>query len=217
MRTAQKNIKLLLVDDHEVLRSGLKYTLDVVDHIEIIGEASNGVEAVELFRELHPDVVLMDLLMPEMDGVEATQLITTEDPEAVILILSSSKEEDMIQSALEAGAVGYLTKNVSPSEITKAIENAVAGITTLSPEATRALIHTTTKSEKPEYSLSNREYEVLEKLVAGMTNPEIADVLFISKATVKRHVSNIFYKLDVSSRTEAVALAIRQNLISLPK
>ena len=149
MRTAQKNIKLLLVDDHEVLRSGLKYTLDVVDHIEIIGEASNGVEAVELFRELHPDVVLMDLLMPEMDGVEATQLITTEDPEAVILILSSSKEEDMIQSALEAGAVGYLTKNVSPSEITKAIENAVAGITTLSPEATRALIHTKTKSEKP--------------------------------------------------------------------
>jgi NarL family two-component system response regulator LiaR len=196
-----------------VLRSGLKYLIDVIDTIVVVGEASNGIEAIQLFEQLAPDVVLMDLVMPEMDGIEATRRITEENPGACVIMLSSFQEEDMVQKALEAGAVGYLTKNVSSAELTDAIEKASAGIPTLSPEATQALIQANIRSAKPDYNLSPRELEVLEKLVAGLSNPQIAEVLFISRATVKRHVSNIFSKLGVSNRTEAVALAIKDDIV----
>ena len=213
MSNDKKSIRIMLVDDHEVLRSGLKYIIDVIDTIEVVGEASNGVEAVQLYKELKPDVVLMDLVMPEMDGVEATRRITEENPDACVIILSSFQEEDMVQEALEAGAVSYLIKNVTSAELTSAIEKAFTGIPTLSPEATKALIQANIRSVKPDYNLSPRELEVLEKLVAGLSNPQIAEALFISRATVKRHVSNIFTKLAVGNRTEAVALAIKDDIL----
>ena len=206
-------IRIILVDDHAVLRSGLKYITEVIDSIEVIGEASNGIEAVQLFQELKPDVVLMDLMMPEMGGLEATHRITREFPEARVIVLSSSKENDVVQDALKAGAVGYLLKNISSAELTNAIEKAHTGIPTLSPEATQALIQSKTKPEKPEYNLTLREIEVLEKLTIGLTNPQVADALCISPATVKRHVSNIFIKMNVNNRTEAVAVALKHIII----
>ena len=213
MNSGKKSIRIMLVDDHEVLRSGLKYIIDVIDTIEVVGEASNGIEAIQLYAELEPDVVLMDLVMPEMDGIEATLRITEENPGACVIMLSSFQEKDMVQKALEAGAVGYLIKNVSSAELRSAIEKAFTGIPTLSPEATKALIQANIQVTKPVYNLSPRELEVLEKLVAGLSNPQIAEALFISRATVKRHVSNIFTKLGVGNRTEAVALAIKDDIV----
>jgi len=213
MNKIDKPIRLMLVDDHEVLRSGLIYIIDVIDSIEVVGQASNGIEAIELYEEIKPDVILMDLMMPEMDGIEATREIKTHHPNSVIIVLSSSIEEDMVQSALEAGAAGYLTKNISANELTNAIENAFSGVPTLSPEATKALIHAKTQPIKPDFSLSPREKQVLKKLVDGMSNPKIAESLCISRATVKRHVSNIFDKLNVNSRTEAVVVAIKHDIV----
>ena len=150
-------IRVLLVDDHEVLRSGLRYLLDVVDYIEVVGEASNGIEAVEMCGELKPDVVLMDIMMPEMNGIESTKKIKEQHPKIQVIVLSSSIEEEMIHDALEVGAVSYLTKNISSEELTTAIKNANEGISTLSQDATQALIQLQTKNNKPGLDLSTRE------------------------------------------------------------
>jgi NarL family two-component system response regulator LiaR len=213
LKSDTRPIRIILVDDHAVLRSGLKYITEIIDTIEVVGEASNGVEAIHLYHELKPDVVLMDLMMPEMDGIEATRRITRESPDARVIVLSSSKEEDMVQEALGAGAVSYLTKNISSAELTHAIEKAFTGVPTLSPEITEALILSKTRPTKPSFDLTTRELEVLEKLIIGQTNPQIAEALHISRATVKRHLSNVYSKLQVTSRTEAVAVAIKHNIV----
>jgi NarL family two-component system response regulator LiaR len=210
---ADELIRVLLVDDHAVVRSGLAAFLMVFDDLELVAEAGSGEEAVRLCQELEPDVVLMDLVMPGMDGAAATQAIRAQCPDVQVVALTSFKEEELVQGAMEAGAIGYLLKNVSADELAGAIRAAHAGRPTLAPEAAQALIHAATQPRKPGYDLTNREHEVLELMVEGLSNSEIADRLVVSSSTVKFHVSNILSKLAVKSRTEAVALALQEGLV----
>lgn len=210
-----KPIRVLLVDDHSVVRSGLSAFLMVFDDLELVGEASNGHEAVRLCTQVKPDVVLMDLMMPEMDGAAATKAIREKCPGIQVIVLTSFKEDDLVQSALESGAIGYLLKNVGADELAAAIRAAYAGRPTLAPEAAQALIHVATHRETAcQYDLTEREREVLALMIQGLSNPDIAEKLIVSKSTVKFHVSSILSKLGVSSRTEAVALALQQHLVS---
>lgn len=208
-------IRVLLVDDHAVVRSGLKAFLLAWDDLNLVGEASDGEEAVRLCSQVQPDVVLMDLQMPRMDGATATRLIRETNPQIQVIALTSFKEEELVQAALRAGAIGYLLKNISAEDIVAAIRSAARGRPTLSPEATSALIHGATQSALPPigFDLTDREREVLTLLVAGLNNSQIADRLIISRSTVKFHVSGILSKLQVANRTEAVAVALQQRLV----
>ncbi len=207
-------IRVLLVDDHAVVRSGLSTFMMVYDDLELVGEASNGQEAIRRCEELHPDVVLMDLVMPEMDGASATQVIRERWPGIQVIALTSFPEEDLVQRALRAGALSYLLKNVSADELAHAIRAAYMGRSTLAPEAAQALIHAATHPASTlGNDLSTREREVLQLMVEGLNNPDIAERLVVSRSTVKFHVSSILSKLGVSSRTEAVALALQQKLV----
>lgn len=207
-------IRVLLVDDHAVVRSGLSTFMVVYDDLELVGEASNGQEAIRKCEELHPDVVLMDLVMPEMDGASATQAIRERWPDIQVIALTSFPEEDLVQRALRAGALSYLLKNVSADELAHAIRAARSGRSTLAPEAAQALIHAATHPASTlGNDLSAREREVLQLMVEGLNNPDIAGRLVVSRSTVKFHVSSILSKLGVSSRTEAVALALQQKLV----
>ncbi|MBN1179690.1 MAG: response regulator transcription factor [Anaerolineae bacterium] len=206
-------IRVLLVDDHAVVRSGLGAFLLVFDDLKLVGEASSGKEAVRLCEQLRPDVVLMDLVMPEMDGAEATRIICERCPGIHVIALTSFKEKELVEAVLQAGAIGYLLKNVSADELANAIRAAHAGRPTLAPEAAQALIRLTRHEPEPHYDLTEREMDVLALMVEGLNNPEIANRLIVSRSTVKFHVSNILSKLSVTSRTEAVALALQKNLI----
>ena len=209
-----KPIRVLLVDDHAVVRSGLSAFLQAFDDLELVGEAGSGEEAVAKCNVLHPDVVLMDLVMPGMDGAAATQAIRENWPDIQVIALTSFKETELIEGALDAGAIGYLLKNVAADELADAIRGAHAGRPTLAPEAAQALIQATTKATEPGFDLTEREHEVLALMVEGLSNPEIADRLVVSRSTVKFHVSNILSKLSVESRTEAVAVALQQDLVT---
>lgn len=211
-------IRVMVVDDHAVVRGGLAAFLLAYDDLELVGEASNGQEAVAVAAMRHPDVILMDLVMPEMDGATATRLIREQHPEIQVIALTSFKEDDLVQGVLAAGAIGYLLKNVAADELAEAIRAAHAGRPTLAPEATRALIHTATqpKNQPLGHDLTERERDVLALMVTGMNNSEIADKLVVSRSTVKYHVSNILSKLQATSRTEAVAYALQQNLVNYP-
>jgi NarL family two-component system response regulator LiaR len=212
--TETHQIRILLVDDHAMLRRGLKFFLKGFDDLELVGEAGSGHQAVDLCAQIEPDVVLMDMVMPDMDGAEATRLIRQQNPRTQVIALTSFQEEDLIERALQAGAIGYLLKNVSAEDLCQAIREAHAGRSTLAPEATEVLIQATRKRvSQADYALTEREREVLALMAEGLSNNEIAERLVISVATVKFHVHGILTKLGVSSRTEAVGLAWQQNLL----
>lgn len=208
-------IRVLVVDDHTVVRSGLSAFLSVYDDLELVGEAAGGAQAVEICTGRGADVVLMDLVMPGMDGAAATKAIREACPQTQVLALTSFKEDDLVKGALQAGAIGYLLKNISGDELAAAIRAAHAGRPTLAPEATQALIHVATHPEGEPFGgdLTKREMEMLLMMVEGLSNPDIAKKLFLSPSTVKFHVSNILMKLGAASRTEAVSMALRRGLV----
>jgi two-component system, NarL family, response regulator LiaR len=207
-------IRVMLVDDHTMVRWGLATFLMVFNDFKLVGEAESGRTAIQLCAEVLPDVVLMDMAMPEMDGITATRLIHQQFPQVRVIALTSFKEGKMIRDALEAGAIGYLLKDVSAEELAQAIRAAHAGRATLSPEATQTLVHAASQPLAPGFDLTERERAVLALMVEGLNNTQIAGRLTVQLSTVKSHVSNILSKLGVSSRTEAVTLALRNHLVS---
>ena len=212
---APQTIRVMLVDDHNVVRSGLATFLRAYEDLQLVGQAKNGLEAVQLCREKKPDVVLMDLIMPEMDGIAATRAILAECPEIKVIAMTSFDEEELVRGVLAAGAISYLLKNVTSDELAAAIRAASLGQSTLSPEAARVLVQATRPAEQPWLELTEREMEVLNLVVQGQNNRQIADAMFITVATVKAHVSSILSKLQVSSRAEAIAYAIKHKIVSL--
>ncbi|HEV7663116.1 MAG TPA: response regulator transcription factor [Chloroflexota bacterium] len=211
--TSGERIRVVVVDDHEMVRSGLAAFLSVVRDMELVGEAATGEDAVRLCERVQPHVVLMDMVMPGMDGATATSTIRARFPDTHVIALTSFPEEDMVQRALEAGATGYLLKNVGVAELVAAIRAARAGKPTLAPEAAHALILRATRPPKVGHDLSAREREVLALMTHGLSNRAIAERLIISPSTADFHVSNILGKLSVASRTEAVALAVQHHLV----
>ena len=206
-------IRVLIVDDHRMVCEGLTALIAGFDDLELVGKAGGGEEAIALCDERRPDVVLMDLVMPGMSGVEAIEHIRACCPETQIVALTSYHDEQRVQAALQAGAIGYLLKDASVEELIGAIRAAYEGRPTLAWQAAQALIHGAKQNAAHDYHLTGREREVLALMVEGLTNRQIANALEISRYTVNAHVSSILTKLDVSSRTEAVALAIQNNLV----
>lgn len=208
-------IKLLLVDDHQMVRLGLSSYFSIQDDMEVIGEAEDGQEGVEKAISLRPDVILMDLVMDGMDGIEATKEILAQWPEARIIIVTSFIDDEKVFPAMEAGASGYMLKTSSASEIADAIRSAYEGDTVFEEEVTQKIIERDHMLQ--EYllhdDLTNRETEILQLIAQGLSNQEIADECFITLKTVKTHVSNILSKLDVSDRTQATIYAFKHNLV----
>ncbi len=206
-------IRVMIVDDHPIVRDGLKNMLLAFDDLQLVGEAGNGDEALAHYGQTQPDVILMDMMMPGMDGITATRAILKERPHMRIIMLTSFVEESVVQNALQAGAIGYLLKNVTINTLAVAIRSAYAGQPVLSPEATTALIHAKTDSIKLGGDLSPREREVLALIVEGLNNEEIAERLVISTATARHHVSACLNKLGAANRAQAAVLATRHHLV----
>ena len=207
-----ERIRVLIVDDHAVVRSGLGAFLSAYPDLELVGEASNGEQALARAHALQPDVILMDLMMPVMDGIAATQAIKRQFPAIQIVALTSFQEDELVQNALKAGAVGYLMKNVTARELGAAIRSAREGKMTLSSEAAQALVRANQQAQETE-ALTEREREVLRLMVEGLNNAEIAERLVVSLSTVKYHISNILGKLGVDNRVSAVTLAVQRKLV----
>jgi DNA-binding NarL/FixJ family response regulator len=210
-------IRILIADDHHVVRRGLAFFLKTQHDIEIIGEAGNGREAVELSRTLRPDLILMDLVMPEMDGIQATKIIKTEMPEIKIMMLTSFSDQDHVIPALEAGASGYQLKDIEPDELIHCIKKIMSGENQLHPKATSHLLANLSNKDKDDNKLiselTKREMDVLREIARGKSNKEIASSLFITEKTVKTHVSNLLAKLELADRTQAALFAVKNQLV----
>ena len=207
-------VQILIADDHRVVRQGLRMFLSLDPEIEIVGEAVDGADALRLAQAIHPDVVLMDLLMPRMDGIEATRAIRAELPDTEVIALTSVLEDHSVVGAVKAGAIGYLLKDTDSDELCRAIKAAAAGQVQLSPEAAARLMREVRAPDSPE-PLTQRETAVLRLLAEGKANKEIASALAIGEKTVKTHVSNILAKLGVQSRTQAALFAAQSGLVKL--
>ena len=214
-----KPIRIFVADDHAIIRKGIRAMLETVPDIELVGEAVNGREAVSGVAKLRPDVILMDLVMPEMDGIEAIRHIKAQQPKACILVLTTFAGEDKIFPAIKAGALGYHLKDASPEELVQAIRQVYRGQPSLHPIIARKVLQelASPAAERPPTPepLTQREVEVLQLVAQGLDNQQIADKLVISEATVRTHVSNILGKLQLASRTQAVLYALREGLASL--
>ena len=216
---ASSPIRVMIVDDHSMVRRGLATILKVRPDLDLVAEASDGHEALRLCQEFRPDVILMDLVMPEMSGAEATQLILDQFPGTQVIALTSFQEKELVREALQAGAISYLLKNVSAENLAAAIREAHSGRSTLAPEAIQALIQADVaapvfqQEATEDFGLTPREREVLALMVEGLNNPEIAERLVVSRSTAKAHVSNILSKLGVSNRGEAIATALQYGLV----
>ena len=211
--TTDHEIRVLLVDDHAIVRAGLRYFLASTGDIDIVGEASDAGQAVTMVDALRPDVVLMDLSMPGMNGITAVEQLHHRHPDVRVLMLTNYLEGSLVQHALQAGAAGYLLKDVPGDKLVAAIRDVYSGSPVLAPEATKALIRTVSEPPKPGGDLSAREREVLAMLVTGRSNKLIADQLNISRNTVRRHMQNVLKKLGAANRTEAVVIAVQYGLI----
>lgn len=211
------SIRILIADDHHVVRRGLVFFLKTQKDLEIIGEAENGRKAIEMAKELKPDLILMDLAMPEMDGIEATKIIKKEQPSIKIMILTSFSDQDHVIPALEAGASGFQLKDIQPDELVESIKKMVKGENQLHPKATSHLLANLSHSSKPKKNtleeLTKRELDVLKEIAQGKSNKEIAASLYITEKTVKTHVSNLLAKLELADRTQAALFAVKNKLV----
>ena len=210
-------IRVMIVDDHGMVRTGLAAFIRAQPDLELVAEARDGQRAVQMCEQALPDVVLMDLVMPRMDGIAATRAIRERWPHIQVIALTSFQEKELVQDVLQAGAISYLLKDVSSDELAQAIRAAFAGRPTLAPEAAQALIQATRsagRDPQPGHDVTAREREVLALIVEGLSNPQIGERLSISVTTVRSHVSNVLHKLGVSNRAEAVALALRNQLVT---
>jgi two-component system, NarL family, response regulator LiaR len=207
-------IRVMIVDDHPVVRQGLTTFLNGFDDLLMVAEAANGKEALRLCSEAQPNVILMDMFLPDTNGIQLTKTIREQNPDVQVVMLTSSQEEAQVQTALQAGAIGYMHKNVSVQDMVNIIRLAYAGKPALTSEVTQALINLTIKPHNSpiQYNLTEREQHILGLMVDGLTNQEIADKIFVSRSTVKNYVSTILSKLGVQNRIEAVRLAVEQSL-----
>ena len=216
---AERVIRLLLVDDHAIVREGLRMLLGEVPDLELVGEAKDGPEAVTTAAALRPDVILLDLMLPGLNGIEVTRRILAQQPDCRIIVLTSFADDQNVLAAMQAGAAGYLLKDVLQADLVKAIHQAAQGEPALHPEAQRKLVeHLTRPQPAPSdeadlAQLTEREQDVLKLIARGLSNRQIAEALHITEGTVKGHVSNILSKLHLQDRTQAALFAVRHGLV----
>lgn len=210
-------ITIMIVDDHAIVRQGLRTYLDLQPDMQVVGEAADGRQAIDMARDLLPDIVLMDLVMPNVDGVEATRGVTSASPSTRVIVLTSFSEDEQVFASIKAGAQGYLMKDVLPTELARAIRTVNRGEAQLDPEIARKLMHefSNPQPQRPKHDLTERELEVLRLISLGKSNKEISEELVLSEKTVKTHVSNILQKLHLSDRTQAAVYALRQKIVDM--
>jgi two-component system, NarL family, response regulator LiaR len=214
--TEKNKIKVMVVDDHPLVRHGMKTVFEAYDDIEMVAEAENGKEAIEICVKYKPDVVIMDMVMPILDGAEATSQLIKKFPDIKVIALTSFNDKDLIKKSLKAGAVSFILKNITGAKLVKIIKDVYKGKFVLSPHATKILLTELREKSDESIKLTKREKEILALIVEGLSNKEIAKRLFLSNSTIQFHVSNVLSKLGVSKRTEAAYLALKQKLVELP-